>query len=74
MTANSLAEVAEKAVGCHRIFVIGGAQIYETAIAEGYVNSVIYTDILNLSDHVAFDAFYPELKDTEWTSQPQWGP
>lgn len=64
--ANSLDEASAKAADCRDIFVIGGAQLYDKAIADGYVSSVIYTDIMNLPNDTEFDAFFPELKESEW--------
>ena len=52
--------------GCRGdIFVIGGAQVYQQALAEGYIQSVIYTEIEEMP-HAKFDAFFPELSSDEW--------
>ena len=54
-----------------KIFVIGGAQIYEQAIQEGYVDSVIYTEVqLPEGQQVKFDAFFPLLDEHEWELKP----
>jgi dihydrofolate reductase / thymidylate synthase len=67
IVASSLKEAAEKVKDCYKVFVIGGAQIYQQAINEGYVNTVIYTDIQNVPPETKFDTFFPELSTEEWT-------
>ncbi len=52
--------------GCRGdIFVIGGAQVYQQAMAEGYIQSVIYTEIDEMPN-AKFDAYFPELSKEEW--------
>jgi dihydrofolate reductase / thymidylate synthase len=67
IVASSLKEAAERVKDCYKVFIIGGAQIYEQAIGEGYVNNVIYTDIQNVPPETKFDTFFPELSTEEWT-------
>jgi dihydrofolate reductase/thymidylate synthase len=52
-----------------KVFVIGGAQIYEQALAEGYVKSVLYTEIAGM-ENAKFDAFFPELPLNDWDVKP----
>jgi len=74
--ASSMQDAAVKLSECckGKIFVIGGAQVYEQAIQEGFVNSVVYTEVQMPEDdsnsEVKFDAFFPELKEVEWDSKP----
>jgi dihydrofolate reductase len=67
LIASSFQEAAELVKDCYKVFVIGGAQIYEQAIREGYVNTVVYTDIKNLPPSTKCDTFFPELSKEEWT-------
>lgn len=56
------------------IFVIGGAQVYQEAIATGYVNKVIYTSVGNVPPSMEFDAFFPMLEERDgwsWERIPQ---
>lgn len=69
VVAASLDQAAECSADCDRVFVIGGAQIYQQAIDEGFVNSVVFTEVANLPDDTKFDAFFPELKDSEWVCE-----
>jgi dihydrofolate reductase / thymidylate synthase len=52
-----------------QVFVIGGAQVYQQAIAEGYVNRIVYTEVSNLPDTIQFDSYFPQLLDQEWKRQ-----
>jgi dihydrofolate reductase len=67
IVASSLEEAAERVKDCYKVFIIGGAQIYEQAISQGYVNNVIYTDIQNVPPETKFDTFFPELSTEVWT-------
>lgn len=72
IAASSLQDAAAKleASRCMgKVFVIGGGQIYEQAIAEGLVNSVLYTEISEIPG-AKFDAFFPELPADEWIVKP----
>jgi dihydrofolate reductase len=53
-----------------RVFVIGGAQVYEEAIQSGMVTKVIYTEVDNVDACHKFDAFFPVLPKGEWTCSP----
>ena len=73
VVASSMQDAASKlSERCQgKVFVIGGAQIYEQAMKEGFVNSVIYTEIeMPEESEAKFDAFFPEMKDYEWDSKP----
>ena len=47
------------------IFIIGGSQIYEQAIAEKYVHKVILTQV-DTPSTMEFDTYFPELPLNEW--------
>jgi len=51
------------------IFVIGGAQVYEEAIASGYVKKVIYTRVGNVPPTMQFDTYFPNLEQNGWSCQ-----
>ena len=74
VVASSMEEAVSKLEACRckgKVFVIGGAQIYEQAIQEGYVDSVIYTEVkLPEGQQDKFDAFFPLLDEHEWESKP----
>jgi dihydrofolate reductase len=54
-----------------RVFVIGGAHVYEEAIQSGLVTKVIYTEVDNIQqDRCNFDAFFPPLAKGDWTCRP----
>lgn len=69
LMASSLQEAAKLVQDCHKAFIIGGAQIYQQAIDQGFVNSVIYTDIVDIPAGTKFDTFFPELPPDEWKCQ-----
>lgn len=53
------------------IFVIGGANVYDQAIKEGYISRVIYTQVDTIPDTTKFDVFFPELLPSErWICRP----
>ena len=54
------------------IFVIGGGQVYEDAIKEGFVSRVYYTEVKNLPQETqdSMDAFFPELDQELWDKLP----
>lgn len=55
--------------GCSgEVFVIGGAEIYQQALTEGWIQSILYTDIEEIKD-AKFDAFFPELSPDDWDVQ-----
>jgi dihydrofolate reductase / thymidylate synthase len=75
--ANSLQQAMQKlnndvnnANNVGTIFVIGGANIYEQAVREGFVSRVIYTQVDNIPDRYKFDVFFPELPSEQWTCRP----
>jgi dihydrofolate reductase len=73
MVASSLQDATsqlEKLGNLGHVFVIGGGQVYEESIKSGLVNRVIYTQVSNIPDDTKFDAFFPELKESEWTCRP----
>jgi dihydrofolate reductase/thymidylate synthase len=51
-----------------QIFIIGGSQLYEQAVAQNYVHTIIYTSVDAPLD-MEFDAYFPELGEDEWTCQ-----
>jgi dihydrofolate reductase len=56
----------EKLDNLGNVFVIGGAKVYEESIQSGLVKRVIYTQVSKVPEDAKFDAFFPELKETEW--------
>jgi dihydrofolate reductase len=73
MVASSLQDATsqlEKLGNLGYVFVIGGGQVYEESIKTGLVNRVIYTQVSNIPDDTKFDAFFPHLKESEWTCRP----
>lgn len=75
LVASSLPEAAEQLQQHYpstlgHVFVIGGAELYATAIEQGWVNDVIYTEITNLPDTVQLDTFFPPLDASEWNVAP----
>jgi dihydrofolate reductase / thymidylate synthase len=52
-----------------QVFVIGGAQVYQEALEQGFVNSVIYTEIADIPN-AKFDAYFPKLDKADWNVQP----
>lgn len=66
--ASSLLDAATKLDerGCRgEVFVIGGAEVYQQAMSEGYIKTVIYTEIEELAN-AKFDAYFPELSAHDW--------
>jgi len=51
-------------------FIIGGGEIYNAAMKSGLVNRVVYTNVKGMSDDTKYDAFFPEMKDSEWECVP----
>ena len=52
------------------IYVIGGSQIYQQAVAQHYVQKIIYTSV-DAPPEMEFDAHFPPLDQEEWTCFPQ---
>jgi len=55
-----------------KIFVIGGAQVYQQAMEQGFINRVIYTQVLYPDEDPKmesprFDSFFPPLPQEEWS-------
>jgi len=76
VVASSMNDAVSKLDDCckGKVFVIGGSQIYEQAIQEGLVNSVVYTEVqLPENSEIKFDAFFPDLNEFEWESKPFYG-
>lgn len=71
-TAQSLAEAAEtlqRVPEVGRIFVIGGGQVYQQALDEGWCSKVYLTEVDNLpADYTKFDTFFPPLPAEDWRS------
>ena len=51
------------------IFVIGGAQLYEEAVAKNYVHKILLTQVDTPPD-MEFDTFFPILDDSVWKESP----
>jgi dihydrofolate reductase / thymidylate synthase len=74
MVASSLSDAVaqlEQVDKCRvgQVFVIGGAQVYQEALEQGFVNSVIYTEITDIPN-AKFDTYFPKLDETDWNMQP----
>jgi dihydrofolate reductase / thymidylate synthase len=54
------------------VFVIGGSEIYQQAIVDGFVKSIIYTAIDDIPN-AKYDAFFPDLCKEDWDVQPYEG-
>lgn len=48
------------------IFIIGGQQVYQSALDAGVCTKVYYTEVKGMDDG-EFDAFFPALEDSQWT-------
>ena len=51
-------------------YIIGGGEIYNTAMKSGLVKRVVYTNVKGMTDDTKYDAFFPEMKDEEWKCVP----
>mmetsp|Transcript_48018 Transcript_48018/g.102107 ORF Transcript_48018/g.102107 Transcript_48018/m.102107 type:complete len:573 (+) Transcript_48018:94-1812(+) len=51
-------------------FVIGGGEIYDSAMKSGLVRRVLYTNVKGLPQDARFDAFFPEMGEEEWGRVP----
>ena len=51
-------------------YIIGGGEIYNTAMKSGLVKRVVYTNVKGMPDDTKYDAFFPEMKDEEWECVP----
>jgi len=51
-------------------FIIGGGEIYNSAMKSGLVKRVLYTNVMGLAEDTKYDAFFPEMSDGEWESIP----
>jgi dihydrofolate reductase/thymidylate synthase len=73
ITATSLPEAMEKLSALSNVghvFCVGGSQIYEQAVKEGYVSKILYTEIFNLPEDTKMDAFFTPLDESEWECRP----
>jgi dihydrofolate reductase/thymidylate synthase len=51
-------------------YVIGGGEVYKSAIESGLVRRVVYTRVHGMPDDSEFDAFFPETTDEDWECVP----
>jgi dihydrofolate reductase/thymidylate synthase len=51
-------------------YVIGGGEVYKSAIESGLVRRVVYTRVQGLPEDTEFDAFFPEMTDDDWECAP----
>lgn len=75
LVASSLQDASQQLeqAGCSgEVFVIGGADIYQQAMADGWIQSIVYTEIDAMPD-AKFDAFFPELSPEDWDVQAYGG-
>lgn len=71
LTADSLADAWNQLGDIEnlgRIFIIGGAQIYQEAIEKNFVHKVILTEV-DTPDSMQFDTFFPVLDPQDWCLQ-----
>ena len=61
VVCTSLAEVLRRARGCEKLFVLGGAQVYEQALP--LADEMILT---HLPIEVEGDAYFPAWEEGEW--------
>jgi dihydrofolate reductase len=60
-TFTSLEDAIDACSGVEKAFIIGGAQIYDEALA--YVDKLIITEV---DTEVEGDAFFPDIDDMMW--------
>ena len=68
LVAKTLADAWQRLAeleGLGKIFIIGGAQVYQQAMDEHYVHKVVLTSV-DTPDDMEFDTFFPEMDMTEW--------
>eukprot|EP00543_Licmophora_paradoxa_P013891 CAMPEP_0202476714 /NCGR_PEP_ID=MMETSP1360-20130828/93566_1 /ASSEMBLY_ACC=CAM_ASM_000848 /TAXON_ID=515479 /ORGANISM="Licmophora paradoxa, Strain CCMP2313" /LENGTH=424 /DNA_ID=CAMNT_0049103929 /DNA_START=33 /DNA_END=1307 /DNA_ORIENTATION=+ len=74
IVASSLRDAIEqlqKKDNLGRVFVIGGAQVYNESLQAGLIKKIIYTEVSNLQEETTkFDSFFPKLDTAEWDCQP----
>lgn len=73
MIASSLDDAMSKIERTPQIgttFIIGGGEVYKSALESGLVKRVIYTRVHGMPEETEFDAFFPEMKDDEWDCVP----
>ena len=73
LVASSLDDAMSKIGSIPRIgttYIIGGGEVYKTALESGLVRRVIYTRVHGMPEDTEFDAFFPEMKDEEWDCVP----
>ncbi|TCI90194.1 dihydrofolate reductase [Tenacibaculum sp. M341] len=63
LIANSIEQALELAKGDDEIYIIGGAQIYQQAIASDLVDKL---DITIVHESFEADVFFPEIDKTIW--------
>ncbi len=63
LIANSIEQALELAKGDDEIYIIGGAQIYQQAIALDLVDKL---DITIVHESFEADVFFPEIDKTKW--------
>ena len=73
LVASSLVDAMSKIGSIPRIgttYIIGGGEVYKTALESGLVRRVIYTRVHGMPEDTEFDAFFPEMIDEEWDCVP----
>ena len=73
LVASSLDDAMSKIGSIPQIgttYIIGGGEVYKTALESGLVHRVIYTRVHGMPEDTEFDAFFPEMKDEEWDCVP----
>lgn len=54
----------------HRIFIMGGAQVYNSMAHDPRVNTLLLTEISHDGDTIPIDTFLDLPLESEWTKQP----
>lgn len=64
LLAKSIDDAFKQCQNQEKVFVMGGADIYQQALEQNYVNEVICTEVKGYDGKC--DAFFPELNEEEW--------
>lgn len=65
--AHSIEDAFAKCQNQTKVFVMGGADIYQQAMEQNYVHEVICTQVKGYEGKC--DAFFPELNEDEWDKE-----
>lgn len=68
--AKSFDEALNKCAEEATVYVIGGSQVYRTALAHEHTKAVLLTEITCPDGHVECDTFFEGFDQTQWKKQP----